>query len=129
MRNKLIVVGVIALAIFVSLSLLSKNTTRSKTNWFIQSASVGQPGMINAQIVGSNGDNTTTSTNVNKAVAMGGSFTKTVARVNLPAISQRDKSQYANDDEWRTWAPSACSAASIAAVLNGYGSMFVSPKS
>ena len=39
----------------------------------------------------------------------------------FPAIWQRDKTQYINDDEWKTWSPSACSAASLSSVLIGYG--------
>lgn len=38
-----------------------------------------------------------------------------------PGVWQRDKTQYINDAEWQTWAPSACSAASLASVLISYG--------
>ncbi len=39
----------------------------------------------------------------------------------FPLISQRDKSQYNSEAEWKEWSPSACSAASLVAVLNGFG--------
>jgi hypothetical protein len=41
--------------------------------------------------------------------------------VQVSAISQRDPSQYLNDTEFRTWSPSACSAASTAAALGAFG--------
>lgn len=41
--------------------------------------------------------------------------------LSFPAISQRDKSQYNSDAEWREWAASACSAAAMTSVLNGFG--------
>jgi hypothetical protein len=39
----------------------------------------------------------------------------------FPAIWQRDKAQYNSDAEWKTWSPSACSAAALSSVLIGYG--------
>lgn len=41
--------------------------------------------------------------------------------LTFPAISQRDKSQYSSEAEWREWAASACSAAAMTSVLNGFG--------
>jgi Peptidase_C39 like family len=39
----------------------------------------------------------------------------------MPAISQRDPLQYNSPDEFQTWSPSSCSAASIAAIFSGFG--------
>ncbi len=45
----------------------------------------------------------------------------TVSKLVFPAVWQRDKTQYASEDEWKTWAASACSAAALSSVLTGYG--------
>lgn len=39
----------------------------------------------------------------------------------MPAISQRDPRQYNTTEEFQTWSPSSCSAASIAAIFSGFG--------
>ncbi len=43
------------------------------------------------------------------------------ASKTLNRISQLDSTQYANQEEFNTWSPSGCSAASMTEVINAYG--------
>lgn len=43
------------------------------------------------------------------------------AAQNVVRVNQLDPAQYASQDEWSTWAFSACSAAAMTEVLNAYG--------
>lgn len=112
MRDKLVMVGGLALAVLVVglLVLGSKKSDREVSIW---SVGTNNNGAVQAQVIGGS----------NVAVIGGTQQMAAGAAKSLrfPAISQRDKSQYANEQEWRTWAGSACSAAAISAVLNGYG--------
>ncbi len=95
--NWLILLVVVALIGLAGYALLSG---RGKSPVIWDGSGIGS--VINAQVVGSN----------NAAIGQSLSF---------PAISQRDKGQYLSETEWREWSPSACSAAALTAVLNGYG--------
>lgn len=49
---------------------------------------------------------------------------KSGASSSVVRISQLDPAQYASQQEWSTWAYSACSAATMTEVLNAYGSQY-----
>jgi hypothetical protein len=49
---------------------------------------------------------------------------KASASSSVVRISQLDPAQYASQQEWRTWAYSACSAAAMTEVLNAYGGQY-----
>ncbi|GCE15846.1 cysteine peptidase family C39 domain-containing protein [Tengunoibacter tsumagoiensis] len=42
----------------------------------------------------------------------------------LVRVGQLDRQQYASDDEFTTWSPSACSAAAMTEVINAYGNHY-----
>ncbi len=103
--NALIIVGFLALVILFALVVFGSHK-EEVSSW----VGLGEGGsVIDAQIVG-----------VNPAPAPPGLVAGTGGG-RFPAISQRDKSQYADEAEWRTWAASSCSAAALSSVLNGYG--------
>lgn len=73
-------------------------------------------------VIFSGSSNTNVSVQVVGGVSSNNAAIKPVARgLAIPAFSQRDRSQYNDDAEFRTWSPSSCSATATAAVLNGYG--------
>lgn len=103
--GRLLLVGFICLVIFFALTWLS---SRKEDNKQWQGLVSGEGAIFNAQIFG--------------APPPPGPATATQGQPGkFPAVWQRDKNQYADETEWRTWAASACSAASMASVLNGYG--------
>src|SRR3712207_3265039 len=117
MRNKLLVVLFLAVAVFVVLNLLSSRNSSEGGIW-LPGSSQGQ--VVSAQVVDSNGAPVTVVSSNNgggggaiRAASGGGG--------RFPAVWQRDKAQYSTEAEWRTWAASACSAAALTSVLNGYG--------
>ncbi len=109
MRDKMIAVGVLALLLFGVLMVVLGGHKSESSGWF---ASGESGGAFQAQVVGGNSSG-------------GGPIATIGARAgqlaHFPAISQRDRQQYASDAEWQTWAASACSAAAMSSVLNGYG--------
>ena len=111
MRDKLIIVGGIALVFLVVMFVVVGHKDRA-TDSFALLSSGGEGSTIAVQVVGGE--------SVQQA-ASAGSLAGTSVRSHFPAISQRDKSQYASEQEWQTWAASACSAAALSSVLNGYG--------
>lgn len=115
MRNKLIIVGLLAVAALIILSMLSSNKS-SSTTWYLAAGSQG--GMREAQVVNGYG----TPIAVPKQPASGNSSGAIpVSAGRFPAVWQRDRNQYASEQEWRVWAASACSAAALSSVLSGYG--------
>ncbi|HEX2913410.1 MAG TPA: hypothetical protein VH186_21585, partial [Chloroflexia bacterium] len=113
MRNKLLVVGAFALAILVILTVLSGHNS-SDSN-YIAFASTSGGSAVNAQVIGVSSGSSSNSATLNSAAS------NNLVGLRFPAVSQRDRNQYKDDAEWRTWASSACSAASLTSVLNGFG--------
>jgi len=95
MLNKIILVCFIMLVGLVILILLSNHD--SPTNRFVTNSSGG---IYNAQMMGASSLSQNT---------------------GLLGYSQRDPGQYASTDEYKTWSPSACSAAAIAAIFSNQG--------
>ncbi len=104
--SRLLVIAGVALTIFGAVWFFNRPKDDGN-DWMGTIA--GEGGVINAQIIGPNGP------------LVGPSFVTSGQSGKFPAISQRDKSQYADEAEWRTWAGSACSAAALTSVLSGYG--------
>jgi len=92
-----ILLGFGAIVVIAAMALISGRRQAPVT---IDMSGIGPA--INAQIVGA--------TNPSTGVAL-----------TFPAVWQRDKGQYASEAEWREWSASACSAAALTSVLNGYG--------
>jgi hypothetical protein len=95
MLNKLILVGFILLVLIGIFTLLNNQNKNSTPVAF------GSGGIYKAQVLGS-------------SASVAGSL-------SLPALSQRDKLQYQDEAEFKTWSASACSATATAAILNSYG--------
>jgi hypothetical protein len=105
LMGRLLVIGFILLVMFLALAWLSGRPEENQT-WM--SLHAGDNPVITAQIAGSPPP-------PGPASASAGQLGR------FPVIWQRDKNQYASEAEWRTWAASSCSAASLTSVLSGYG--------
>jgi hypothetical protein len=118
MRKKLVNVLVLAVVAFLALNLLTarKNET---TEIYSFDPSTTTSGAFTVQIVGDAPFDKPVEqiSNPNSGAPVG----PATVSVKFPPISQRDKRQYTNDDEWKVWSPSSCSAAAMTSVLNGYG--------
>ncbi len=95
MLNKIILVCFILLAGLVILILLSNRDSQGSR--YVTSSSGG---VYNAQLLGTSNQGQNT---------------------GLLGFSQRDPGQYSNVDEYKTWSPSACSAAAIASIFSNQG--------
>lgn len=116
MRHKLLVVGVLALAFFVILNFLL--APKKEPDIRVSTAKTSQNQLAVVDFVGvATAAPEPTATPAAPLQTAGATGRKLV----FPAVWQRDKTQYASEDEWKTWAPSACSAAALSSVLTGYG--------
>jgi hypothetical protein len=118
-NNKFLAAGFIVLAVLVVLNLLFASKKDEDTWVSTAKASNPQSRVASAEIIGAPTGAEPTATPESSALppAAVSAATKPV----FPPVWQRDKAQYIDDGEWQTWAPSACSAASLASVLIGYG--------
>ncbi|MEI7554486.1 C39 family peptidase [Candidatus Chlorohelix sp.] len=93
--NMLILLGFIGLALLIISSMLNRKES-DKVAFFGGESG----GLFQAQVAGISAD---------------------LGELMLPAFSQRDRQQYLNEDEYKLWSASACSATATAALLNGLG--------
>lgn len=112
MRNKLLIVGAIVLAFFVILNFLL--APKKDQDIWVSTANASGHSMAKVEVIGTTAADTLEPTTVPATSAMTG-------KLVFPAVWQRDKTQYASESEWKTWAGSACSAAALSSVLTGYG--------
>ncbi|MBN9387135.1 MAG: C39 family peptidase [Chloroflexi bacterium] len=127
-NNKFLAVGFMVLAVLVVLNLFVA-FQKDDDSW-VSTAKASNPKsqmMASAEIIGaptSIADEPVflpTATPEASAPSPAATAAPASSKPVFPAVWQRDKTQYINDGEWQTWAPSACSAASLASVLIGYG--------
>jgi hypothetical protein len=117
MRNKFLVVGAVALAFFVILSFLL--APKKEPDIWISTANAGQQHQLAVvDFVGITAPATALPATGSGPVLTAGAA---VRKLVFPGVWQRDKSQYATEEQWKTWAASACSAAALSSVLSGYG--------
>jgi hypothetical protein len=114
-REKLLMLGALALALFVFLNFLL--APKKSPDIWVSQAKASQQQMAAVDFVGV----ATAASEPPAAPAPLQTASAVVRKLVFPAVWQRDKAQYASEDEWKTWAGSACSAAALASVLSGYG--------
>lgn len=116
MRNKLLAAGALALAFFVILN-FGLAPKKEPDIWVSSAKASQQQQMAVVDFVGVNSGVPAPTA----APAPLQTASAVIRKLVFPAVWQRDKAQYASEDEWKTWAGSACSAAALTSVLNGYG--------
>lgn len=126
MRNKCLAVVAFLMVSLVVLTFMTE--PKKDHNFFISPANASEHKVVSAEVV-----NNFTGTTAADSFAPTGTpvaaapISTTPATEDAPAkpvfppVWQRDKTQYASDAEWKTWANSSCSAASLTSVLVGYG--------
>jgi hypothetical protein len=116
-REKLLMLGALALALFVILNFLL--APKKAPDIWASPAKASQQQMAVVDFVGD--ANAAPAPEPTIAPAPLQTASAVARKPVFPAVWQRDKAQYASEDEWKTWAGSACSAAALASVLSGYG--------
>jgi hypothetical protein len=114
-REKLLMLGALVLALFVFLNFLL--APKKSPDIWVSQAKASQHQMAAVDFVGV----ATAAPEPTAAPAPFQTAGAVARKLIFPAVWQRDKAQYTSENEWKTWAGSACSAAALASVLSGYG--------